>query len=70
MTDTKYAGQPQTPNGSCQPADRGTVFRSTDGTDLMFIANADVHDGDFSVTGTLVSKGRHEILFFERYLRE
>ena len=56
LTDTKYAGQPQTPTGSCQPADRGTVFRSTDGSDLMFVANADVHDGDASVHGTLVSR--------------
>lgn len=56
LTDTAFAGQPQDPNSSCQPADRGKVFRSTDGSGLMFIANADVHDGDSYVAGTLVSK--------------
>ena len=63
LTDTKYAGQPQDPDSSCNPADRGTVFRSTDGSDLMFVASADVHDGDGYVTGTLVTRDGTKYFF-------
>ena len=56
LTDVKYGGQPLDPNGSCQPADRGAVFRSTDGSGLVFLATSDVHDGDSSVAGTFISR--------------
>ncbi len=56
LVDTTFYGEPEDPNGSCQPADRGTVFRSTDGSGLMFVANADVHDGDGSVSGKLITR--------------
>jgi RHS repeat-associated protein len=53
LTDTRYHGQPQDPDSSCNPADRDTVFQSTDGSGLTFIASSDVHDGDGLPNGTL-----------------
>lgn len=56
LTDTRYNGQPRDPDGSCQPANRGRVFRSTDGSDLTFISNSDISDGDGIPRGTLITR--------------
>ena len=64
LTDTKYNGQPlDSTLQSCSQlatysyADRGKIFRSTDGTDLTFIANADVMDGtDTPPPGALIMR--------------
>lgn len=55
LTDTKYNGQPRNPDASCQPANRGRVFKSTDGTNLEFISDRDIFDGDGIPSGTLLT---------------
>jgi len=56
LTDTQFNGQPKDPDASCQPANRGRVFRSTDGTDLTFVAASDVYDGGVVNAGTLITR--------------
>lgn len=49
LRDAVYNGQPQCPTASGEIitgyADRGTVFQSSDGTNLTFVSNSDVSDG-------------------------
>ena len=65
LTDTKYNGQPLDSNlTSCGQVatysygDRGTVFRSTDGTDLTYVSNADILDNGNAAApnGTLLTR--------------
>src|SRR5581483_581692 len=61
LRDLKSNGQPQNADvQSCgqtyTPYDRGTVFQSSDGTDLTFVANSDVYDGQGLPQGTLVTR--------------
>ncbi|MEO7144616.1 MAG: hypothetical protein ABI165_14050, partial [Bryobacteraceae bacterium] len=60
LVDTAFNGQPQSSSvNTCgqlstyQPANRGKVFRSYDGSYLTFVAAQDVPDGSGPVTGTL-----------------
>ena len=60
LLDSNYGGQPEGPT-TCevnyQPVNRGTVFKSVDGSDLTFVAASNISDypaeGDGSVGGTL-----------------
>ena len=63
LSDTKYNGQPQDPSAGCVGADRGTVFRSKDGSGLVFVASSDVHDGDNIAFGTLIAKDGTRYIF-------
>lgn len=63
LRDTKYNRQPQGPNiTSCsqlpsyQPANRGKVFHSFDGSEISFVADANVIDGQSLPPGTLVTQ--------------
>jgi RHS repeat-associated protein len=63
LRDTKYNGEPQSGNiTSCsqlpsyQPANRGKVFHSFDGSEIGFVADADVMDGQGLPSGTLITQ--------------
>ena len=56
-----------------QPANRGRVFRSTDGTDTIFVADADVIDGQTSglINGKLILRDGTKFTFgFDSYLTQ
>jgi hypothetical protein len=63
LLDSTYGGQPQGSTTTCQqiiqyqPVDRGRTFTSPDGSDMTFVASADVYDsiiqGDGYQPGTL-----------------
>jgi hypothetical protein len=71
LVDDAFGGQPQSANvndcnllSNYQPANRGTVFRSYDGSGMVFVANQNVFDtylpGTSTVPGTLYFKnGTH-----------
>jgi RHS repeat-associated protein len=75
LVDAAYNGQPQSASittctqlNSYQPADRGRVFNSYDGSNLVFVASQDVYDtylpgGNYTLSGTLYfPDGTHYIL--------
>lgn len=71
LADTKTGGQGQPIAGNdCgptyQPANRGTVFRSYDGSGITFVSNTDVYDGDMRESvpsGTLYFRDGTRYLF-------
>lgn len=76
LTDVAFSGQPQGANittcaqlNSYQQANRGRVFRSTDGSNLTFIADADVIDEQVSggIKGTLITAGGVRYRFSTEY---